>query len=195
MNLKASLTGRAAAVTAALIFGAGCSGGPGSAGSPFGGTRAAPPGDHIAGDVVIGGIYDIEMLGMHNYSASPVRVTSVRLVSPGNPAVRVLSIRAYSLDQVGPTPDIDEGDLPKTCPQSYSPHPVTDVGVAPRKDSKWIIVIALKFTKPGRYDFGKVRIGFAEPGRTGSQSYYLENMFFRAVPARTHPHLYNTSNC
>jgi len=144
---------------------------------------------------VIGGIYDIEQPGMHNYSAGSVRITSVQLLRPRDVGIRILNVTAYPLSQVGPTAYVDEGDLPKTCPEHFKPHPLTDVVVAPRSDSSWDVVIALTFDRPGTYTFGLLRIGYVSAGSRGWQDYYLENLHMTAVPGRSHPHLYQPDVC
>lgn len=146
------------AASAVGLLAVGCAGPGGQDNAPFRGTRPAPAGNFVSGEVVIGGIYDIGGV-LQNYSSARVRLTSLRLISPAGPGIRVLNVRAYLISQLGAVGVIDEGNLPKDCPERYKPHPVTDVAVAPRSFSRWEIVIAVVFRKPGKYHFGLLRLG------------------------------------
>lgn len=86
---------RIAAASAAILL-AGCSAAPASH-AVFGGTRGGDPGDFISGIVLAGQhyIYGIMIPDLHNYTSRSVRLTSVRLISPHRPAIRVLSVTAY----------------------------------------------------------------------------------------------------
>lgn len=182
------------AVAVALLAG-GCSAGPGQGLGPFDGSSPPPAGDYSGGTVVTGKIYDIGGV-LHNYSANRVRLTSVRLVSPAGPGVRVLSVRAYLISDIGGVDDLDEGDLPKICPELFRPHPVTDMVVAPRSTAAMEVIIALIFRKPGRYHFGRLRIGFIANGTPGWQLSYIQNVNATAISSRSAPPgLYNPTRC
>ncbi len=130
-----------------------------------------------------------------NYSESPVKVVSVRLVSPRD-GIRVLGARAYPYSRIGATASIDEGDLAKGCPRDFLQQPVTDVVVAPKSVSKWYVVIALKFLKTGRhYHFGVARIEYTTGGKHGWEYYQLTNAYLRTVSAHAYPHLYYPDVC
>jgi hypothetical protein len=181
-----------AAVAIGLLV-AGCSAAPAAA--PFRGLTPAPPGDYISGEVVTGKIYDVEGV-LQNYSPDRVRLTSLRLIAPAGPGIRLLNIRAYLLSQTGGIGDVDEGNLAKNCPELYKPRPVTDVVVAPRSSSKWVIAVALIFRKPGKYHLGLLRIGYIAAGHAGWQRYYIRNLNLTAVPPQAAPpHLYQPTRC
>jgi hypothetical protein len=91
---------------------------PGQGAAAFCGTHPAPAGTVIRGKVVTGKIYDIEGV-LNDYSTARVRLTSLRLASVGGPGIRVVNGRTYLLSQAGGVGDIDEGDLPKICPELY----------------------------------------------------------------------------
>jgi hypothetical protein len=99
---------------AMFICAAGCSAGTGRQDAVIGGNRTSPVGDFVKGSVATGGIYDIELSGMHNFTGNPVRLTSARLTSPHSAAIRVLNVRAYLLDQTGAA-YVDELYDPTVC--------------------------------------------------------------------------------
>jgi hypothetical protein len=145
--------------------------------------------------VAVGGIYDIMVPDFHNYSNGNVRIESVRLVSPDR-NIRVLGVRAYPYSRVQGTAVIDEGDLARGCPRYFVQQPITDVVVAPRSDTNWYVVIAVKFLKPGmHYHFGVARIEYLTGGKHGWQYYWLPNVYLRTVSMRAYPHLYSPDVC
>ncbi len=188
----------AAAIVAALQL-TGCS----AAGSPWSGPFTPPQGlsrasSWVSGPVATGGIYDIMVRDFRNYSGSPVRVLSVRLVSPHGPGIQVLGARAYPYSRLtlNGTASIDEGDLAKGCPEVFVQHPVTDVVVPPRSNTTWYIVIALVFHIPGRsYHFGVVRVDYLTGGKRGWQYDWLTNARLHTVPKGAIPHLYQPEVC
>jgi hypothetical protein len=157
--------------------------------------RGAPPGDFISGMVITNAIYDIMVPDLHNYTSHSVRVTSIRLVSPHSPAIRVLNVTAYPYSRVRGTAIVDEGNLGKDCPEFYAPHPVTDVVIPPHSTTKYYIEITLILLKPGKYNFGRARISYVTDGRHSSQTYYLENIHLKTFPRHTNPHLYSPDDC
>jgi hypothetical protein len=173
------MPGTAAAAAAAVLLASGCSASPGPV---FGGTHPAPDGDFISGMVITNAIYDIMVPDLHNYTSHSVRVTSIRLVSPDRPAIRVLNVTAYPYSRISGTAFVDEGNLGKDCPQMYVPHPVTDVIVPPHATTSYYIEITLKLLKPGNYNFGRAQISYVTDGRRDSETYYLENIHLRTVP-------------
>lgn len=126
--------GTAAAAVAAVLLASGCAASPGPV---FGGTHPAPAGDFISGMVITHAIYVIMVPDLHNHTSHSVHVTSIRLVSPDTPAVRVLNVTAYPYDRIFGTAFVDEGNLGKNCPQMYVPHPVTDVVIPPHSDTSY----------------------------------------------------------
>jgi hypothetical protein len=186
------ILGTAAAAVAAMLLASGCSASPGPV---FGGTRPASAGDFISGMVITHAIYDIMVPDLHNHTSHSVQVTSIRLVSPDRPAVRVLNVTAYPYSRIFGTAFVDEGNLGKDCPHMYVPHPVSDVVIPPHSDTSYYIEITLMLLKPGKYNFGRARISYVTDGRHGSETYYLENIHLRTVPRRTNPHLYDPTNC
>lgn len=189
------LLGTAAAVTAAVLLTSGCTASVDPVFSPTRVPRGAPSGDFIGGMVITNAIYDIMVPDLHNYTSHGARVTSIRLVSPDSPAIRVLNVTAYPYSRLRGTAVVDEGNLGKDCPEFYAPHPVTDVVIPPHSTTKYYIEITLILLKPGKYNFGRAIISYVTNGRHGSQTYYLENIHLRTVPRRTNPYLYSPDNC
>jgi hypothetical protein len=134
-------------------------------------------------------IYDVEITYLHNYSRQPVRLTSVRIISPAS-GLRTLNVRAYGIYQSQPTGNFDEGDLAKLCPESYKPHPVTDVTFRPGKGSRWVVIIEVVFERPGRYHFRLGKVSYLSGGRRGWQYFPLPDLRIKTVPVKTAPHLY-----
>jgi len=175
----------------------GCSAGGGQGKGPF----TLPPctaadcgTSHSKGPVVTNHIYDIEILNLHNYSSRSVRLVSVQMIRPAE-GIRVINVRAYPLDQTQGGGAIDEGDLPKGCPEFYKPHPVTDVTVAQHADSNWVIIIAFKFERSGRYRFGTAKIGYETADGRGWQYFGLPDVRVRTVPVKSNPGLYSPLLC
>ena len=146
------------------------------------------------GTVVTNHIYDVEILNLHNYGSRSVRLISVRMIRPAG-GISVVNVRAYLLSQTEGGAAIDEGDLAKGCPEFYKPHPVTDVAVAQHADSKWVIVIAFKFERSGRYHFGTARIGYQTAGQPGWQYFGLPDIRVSTVPIKSNPRLYGPLRC
>jgi len=185
----------AAAIIAAPAL-AGCSASYAQGTGPF--TLPCKPaecdGSYVKGPVVLNRIYDIEIVNLHNYGSKPVRLESVQLTRPAE-GIRVISIRAYLRSQAGGGSAIDEGNLAKACPEFYKPHPLTDVTVPKHADSRWVVIIALVFERPGLYKFGTVKIGYDIAGQQGWQYFSLPDVRARTVPIKTHPHLYRPTRC
>jgi len=139
-------------------------------------------------------IYDVEITYLHNYSRQPVRLTSVRIISPAS-GLRTLNVRAYGYYQSQPSGNFDEGDLAKLCPASYKPHPVTDVTFRPGKGSRWVVIFEVVFERPGRYHVGLAKVSYVAGGRRGWQYFPLPDLGIRAVPFNTAPHMYTPTTC
>jgi hypothetical protein len=119
-----------------------------------------------------GQIINLGLAPLHNSSSSSVRIQSVRLVGAAR-GVRVVSVTAYLWRQVGLGALIGYiGDLPKTCPRQFTPHPVTDAVTPARSDSRWMVVVAVRFARPGHYDFRNVKITYTTRGQEGWQYMY-----------------------
>ena len=78
--------------------------------------------------------------------------------------------------------------LARDCPRYFVQHPISDVAVAPKSDTKWYVVLAVKFLKPGmHYHFGVAKIEYITAGKQGWQYYRLPNLYLRTV---SNPQLY-----
>jgi hypothetical protein len=130
---------------------------------------------------------------LYNLTHGVVRVVSARLVSPSGPGVRLISVTAYS-NHLAPIPLGFQGNLPKTCPEMFKPHPVAGLVVRPRYESKWILVVALELSKPGRYQLGVLKISYQTAGHHGWQLYY-DAVTIDVVPAKSNPEYVNTFRC
>lgn len=115
----------------------------------------------------------IQPFGLSNVTGHSVRLLGVSLVS-ASPSVRLRSITAYG---PGEGVGIVHGDLLKHCP-SNKPYPVSDDVTPPHSSSRWNIVLALVFAKPGRYYFRDVKIVYTTNGQRGWQ---YENLFTTIV--------------
>jgi hypothetical protein len=182
-----------AAAAAVFLLASGCTATPPPV---FGGTSPAPAGTFISGMVITHAIYDILVPDLHNHTSHSVRVTSIRLVSPDRPAaIRVLYVTAYPYSRIRGTAPVDEGNLGKDCPRMYAAHSVANVVIPSHSTTNYYIIIAVVLLKPGKYNFGRVRVSYVTGGRQGSQIYYLPNIHLRTVPRRANPHLYDPLNC
>jgi hypothetical protein len=125
-------------------------------------------------------ILDLGLPLLHNVSDSPVSLRSVELVSPGAD-VRLVSATAYLFNQTHGTTISAFGDLPAECPATYVPHPLTAAVTLPRSDSNWTVILALKISRPGKYNFRRVKVDYTVGGRKGWQYYNLED-FIDVMP-------------
>jgi hypothetical protein len=130
---------------AAVVLLAGCGGRGGGEKVVF----PTPSGALLSGASPTGQIINMGLHPLHNSSKGSVRIQSVRLVGmPGG--VRLVGVTAYLEDQVGLGAIVGFiGDLAKTCPAKFTPHPVTAAVTPARSDSRWEIVVAVRFTRPG----------------------------------------------
>jgi hypothetical protein len=155
-----------AAAAAALV--AAC-GGPGGEKAVF----PMPSGALSTGASPTGQIINLGLAPLHNSSNSSVRIRSVQLVLPAQ-GVRVVSVTAYLWRQVGVGSILGQiGNLPRTCPRQFTPHPVTAAVTPARSDSRWMVVVAVRFSRPGRYDFRHVKITYTTSGHEGWQVSYF----------------------
>jgi hypothetical protein len=133
-----------------------------------------PSGALSSGSSPIGQIINLGLHPLHNSSKSSIRIRSVRLVGmPGS--VQVVSVSAYLVAQVGLGSIVGFiGDLAKTCPSKFKPHPVTAAVTQARSDSPWEVVVAVRFTRPGQYNFKNVKLTYATTtGHQGWQYAYM----------------------
>jgi hypothetical protein len=165
------MTMRKAMLIAALLASLvpACSSAPGPGGPEPVVLRIEMKGVQEHGPDPFGQLADVQVPEMYNQSSSTVRVTSVRLLAPPK-GVRVVSETAYLWAPTGaPQGFGDSGDLPKECPKIYKPHPVSAAVIRPHAYSDWIVILALRFAKPGRYYFGQERINYLADGKPGWQ--------------------------
>jgi hypothetical protein len=113
-------------------------------------------------------ILDIGIEPLQNVSGSSVKLTSVTLASPPA-ALRILNVRAYNAAQTQGFVLGQEGDLPTECPRQYEPHPVDAIITPAHQSSLWYVVIAVAFSKPGRYYLKRIRIDYTTDGHQGWQ--------------------------
>ena len=114
-------------------------------------------------------VVDVGMSWLHNVTSRRVRVLGVSLVSAPR-AVHLLSVVAYPASF---SLAIGRGNLLKLCGKADPPHPVTVAVAAPHADANWDVVLAFRFTKPGRYSLGRVKISYETNGQTGWQYEHL----------------------
>jgi hypothetical protein len=143
------------------------------------GCSSAPRGGHLVfadpsisdegGAATTVDIVDVGMGPLHNLTGHSVRVIRISLVSVP-PAVRLLGVTAHPAP---PSLGIGRGDLAKPCRTTYPSYPVTDAVTAPHADSNWDLVLAIAFTKPGRYHLGLAKIYYTTDSQMGWQYEHL----------------------
>ena len=136
----------------------------------------AVSGLRVGGPAPVGEILDLGAPDFDNISDSTVRVRSVQLVS-APAAVRLVNVRAYLWQQVGVGwIEAAFGDLPKQCPREFTPHPVAGIVAKPRSNTEYMVIVALKFSKPGTYHLHKLKITYVADGKKGWQYQYFDRV-------------------
>ena len=126
-------------------------------------------GVHMRGPDPFGQIADLQIPALHNQSDRSVTLRSVQLLEPPK-GVRVVSVTAYLWQPSGAPQSFGAwGNLPKECPHEFRPHPVSAAVTPAHADSAWLVMLALRFSKPGPYYFGKARISYVTNGKPGWQ--------------------------
>jgi hypothetical protein len=129
-------------------------------------------------------VVDLGVPGLHNVAGRSVRLRGVSLVSVPS-AVHVRSVTAY---RYGIAIGTDLGDLLKHCRKQDRPYRLADVVTRPHSDSDWYLVIAMTFTKPGRYYLDRAKIYYTVDGQQGWQYENLgTTMDITAPPKGTKP--------
>lgn len=113
-------------------------------------------------------VVDLGLPTLYNLSRHRVRLRAVSLVSVA-PAVHIKSVTAYLYSQAGGGVGIIHGDMLRYCRKQDIPYPLTDAVTPPHSYSNWFVVIALTFTKPGRYYVGRAKIYYTTNGQRGWQ--------------------------
>lgn len=122
---------------------------------------------------------DIGVPGGQNVTSYRVRWERVSLVSIP-PAVHLDRVFAYP---PGPGIGIVDGNIFKNCPDN-KPDPITAAVAPPHAEMQWNVVIALTFTKPGRYDLRRVKIFYATDGHRGWQYQDLNTTLVISTPRK-----------
>ncbi len=126
-------------------------------------------------------IVDIGVPFLHNSSGQRVRILGVGLASvPAS--VRLLSVTAHPATdgRIG----IGHGDMVKLCRKEFPPYPVTDAVTAPHANSNWYVLLAVRFTRPGRFYLGRVKIYYTVGGQRGWQ---YQNLFATIIVTAARP--------
>jgi hypothetical protein len=122
-------------------------------------------------------------LPLYNITGNSVRLVSLHLISPSGPAITGVRFFAFN-NRRGGMPLGIQGDLPKTCPEDYTPdRPFTDVVTRPKSESRWIVVAQMTFTRPGTYKFGVVKIAYQTTSGPGWQLLYSAVTIKASPPA------------
>jgi hypothetical protein len=167
--------GLASALLAIVLSAAGCSAGRPGESIVFTPASFTPQGMRATTIDVV----DVSVLGLHNITGHSVRLRSVSLVSVPR-AVQVRSVTAY---RFGIAVGMGTGDLLKYCRKQDRPYQLADVVTRPQSDWDWYLVIAMSFTKPGRYNLGRAKISYTSDGHQGWQ-YLNLNMTMVITTAR-----------
>jgi hypothetical protein len=131
------------------------------------GSAASAPTDTFS--VHVDEIADIGLPTLRNISDQPVRLSSIQLLGQP-PAVHVLNIRAYDMNQVGYGSIIAAfGDLHAECPTQFVPHPIGSFVLAPRRYSRFFLVLAFTVSRPGVYRLGRIKVSYTSDGAAGWQ--------------------------
>src|SRR5262249_44447453 len=109
-------------------------------------------------------VVDVGVPGLANRSDDSARIRGVSLVSVPS-AVHLRSVHAY----LGPGVGLIHGDLPRLCRNDYPSHPVTNAVALPHQGSNWHVVLAITFSKPGRYHLRRVMLYYTSGGQRGWQ--------------------------
>lgn len=151
-----------------------CSSAPGPAGGERTVFQITMIGMDEHGPDPFGKVADVQVPEIYNQSDSTVRVTAVRLLDPPK-GVRLVSVTAYpQVPEYGAQEFGASGDLAKECPKFYpSPHQVSAAVTAPHAYSDWTVMLALQFSKPGRYYLSQIRINYLADGKPGWQDQNL----------------------
>jgi hypothetical protein len=160
MTQSRLLTRASGLLTAALLT-AGCASGHDGEGTVFTvvtGFSQTMPATTV--DVVDVGVPDLT-----NVSSDTIKIRGVSLVSAGR-WVHLASVTAYGL---GGGVGLVHGDLLKYCRTVNQPYPVTRDVTPPRSGSRWDLVLAITFARPGIYHLARVRISYTANGRQGWQ--------------------------
>jgi hypothetical protein len=153
----------------ASLLAAGCSPGPGER-TVFKLDTGFGEGDR---DVSTIDIMDVGVPFLYNITGQRVQVRKVTLASAPRD-VRLIGVTAHAGQPVG----IVFGDLARRCRTEYPPHPVTDAVTRPHSLSNWFLVLAVTFSKPGRYYIGRVKIYYTAGGQDGWQYQNLHATFW-----------------
>lgn len=110
-------------------------------------------------------VLDVGLSHLYNLTGQSVRLSGVQLVSVPS-AVHLRSATAYT----GSIPvGIGRGDLLKYCRKADKPYPLTDFATPPHSASPWYVVMAITFSRPGRYYLGRVKVYYVTAGQHGWQ--------------------------
>lgn len=118
-------------------------------------------------------IVDIGLPMLHNMTAHAVTLRWVRLAGHVR-GMRVLNVTAYQYSEAGEGIAADLGDLRKHCRKEMTPYPVTRAVTRAHADSNWLIIIAITFSRPGRYTIRRAKIGYRTDGHLGWQYQNLD---------------------
>lgn len=125
-------------------------------------------------DTVNIGVPDSENLTGHS-----VRVERISLVSLP-PSVHLRSVYAYA---PGPDVGVMFGNLRTQCPAKKA-YPLTAVVIPPHAVQGWHAIVAISFTKPGRYDLHHVKIYYVTDGHQGWQYQDLNTTMVISAPRK-----------
>lgn len=85
----------------------------------------------------------------------------------------MVSVTAYLWREVGVGALVGAiGALSRDCPSKFIPRPVTDAVTPARSDSRWMVIVAVRFTKPGRFNFRDFKVVYTTNGHRGWQYAY-----------------------
>ena len=114
-----------------------------------------------------------------NVTGYRVRWERVRLVAVP-PGVQLERVFAYP---PGPGVGIMDGNIFENCPGS-KPYPLTAAVVPSHAQMQWNVVVALTFTKPGRYHLRRVKIFYVTDGHHGWQYQDLNTTMVISSPRK-----------
>lgn len=162
-KLIGTLARRSCASLGVAVLVAACTGSSGGERAVFKvGTDFSQGGPATTIDVV-----DVGLPLLYNQTQDGVTLRQVSLVAvPESVRFRVY---AYRYSQVRSGVGIIHGDLLKRCRHADTPYKIADVVVPPHSYSKWVVVIAIRFTKPGRYVLRKAKVRYRADASDGWQ--------------------------
>jgi hypothetical protein len=113
---------------------------------------------------------DVALPTLTNVTGSAVTLRDISLVSVSR-AAHLRSVTVYGSEM---KIALGRGDLLRYCRATDMPYPVAADVTPPHSDSPWNVMLAITFTKPGRYHLVRARLSYTTDGHSGWQDQNLD---------------------